>query len=141
MSTPVKDVLNKVLDVLYFDDDMKGKNATFLMPKPGNPANSYAVVKDPKNPTRCKFIPASDVALEAAKQGVDVMDFSINDDSSQYYCELEPDLYDELDEHVTKLNDVLQNEPNSDAGVRIVKSVAAHLASTSIDTMSLVQDT
>lgn len=33
-----------------------------------------------------------------------------------------------LDKHVTKLNDVLQNEPESDEGLHIVGKVAAHIA-------------
>jgi hypothetical protein len=46
-------------------------------------------------------------------------------------------LQEPLDDHVTNLNDVLQNDPESAECTRIVHKVAVHLAESTHNTLSL----
>ncbi|KAG2498398.1 hypothetical protein HYH03_003657 [Edaphochlamys debaryana] len=127
-STPVKDILCRVIELLYFDGGSRGRNSTFIMPPPGTPGNQYAVIREPTDPRRIIFAPADDVARHVATKGVDVIDESINIDDSSIYCELESELHGRIDDHVTKLADILENEPTSEKGREITYKVSAALS-------------
>lgn len=125
-STPLGEVLARVIEAIYFDPALKGKNATFIMPPPGNPCNTYAVVRDPTVPNTTQFLPATEVANTVAQRGVDVIDESINIEESTLYCTLEPSLHKKLDTHIDRLTELLNDDTAETESV--LSNVSAQLS-------------
>ena len=121
---PIADILLKVIDAIYFDEETHGRNATFILPHKGD----TALVRDPAAPNRWRPMAAAEVAAEVANKSIIVMDESMNEDDQPYYTRplLDQNTNRYIDDHIDALYEAM-HIPTSADSIKVIKDVKRHV--------------